>query len=65
MKIRFNGKEIETAAGTLAELATEKGLPEKGIAVAINGKMVRRPEWETRELQEGATVLVIRASCGG
>lgn len=65
MKIKFNGKEIETAAGTLAELAGEMGLPEKGIAVAINGKMVKRPDWAAQELQEGAVILVIRASCGG
>ena len=34
-------------------------------AIAVDGKMVKRPEWEGKELQEGAAILIIRASCGG
>ncbi len=33
--------------------------------MAVDGKMVKRPEWEGKELQEGAAILIIRASCGG
>ena len=65
MNIKVNGAEKRSEAKNLAELAAELGLPDKGVAMAVDGKMVKRPEWEGKELQEGAAILIIRASCGG
>ena len=45
MKIKINNKEVETQALTVADLAKEQNLPEKGVAVAISNEMVPRTEW--------------------
>lgn len=65
MKIYFNTKPIETEATTLAGLIDQLGLPPDGIAVAIGGNMVKRPDWEATPLKENDRVLIIKASAGG
>lgn len=65
MKIQINNKETETEAKNLAELAKEMALPEKGVAMAKDNKMVPRAEWENTLLTEGANVVIIKAACGG
>lgn len=65
MTITINNKASETEASNLALLATEMALPEKGVAMALNNKMVPRAEWENTRLTEGANVVIIKAACGG
>lgn len=65
MTIQINNKATETKARTIAELATELGLPQKGVAIAVANTMVPREEWETTALEEGASVVVIKAAFGG
>lgn len=65
MKIQINNKEAETEARNLGELAKEMALPEKGVAMAVNNKMVPRVEWENTQLVEGSNVVIIKAACGG
>ena len=65
MKIRLNGEDKETRAGTVAELLRELQAPETGVAVALNGAVVRRTEHNDTPLQEGDEVEVIRAVQGG
>lgn len=65
MTITINNKASETEASNLALLATEMALPEKGVAMALNNKMVPRAEWENSRLTEGANVVIIKAACGG
>ena len=65
MNIRINGKDTETTAQALKALAEELALPQTGVAVAINNKMVPRTEWENTPLAENADVVIIKAACGG
>lgn len=65
MTIQINNKATETKARNIAELATELGLPQKGVAIAVANTMVPREEWETTALEEGASVVVIKAAFGG
>ena len=65
MTIQINNKATETKARTIAELATELGLPQKGVAIAVANTMVPREEWETTALTEGASVVIIKAAFGG
>lgn len=65
MNVTVNNKPVETGASTLKELALQLELPEKGVAVAVSNKMVPRSEWENFAITEGASIIVIRASCGG
>ena len=54
MKIQINNTPKETQATTLSALIAEAGLPEKGIAAAIDNKMIPKAEWasthSTKEL---------------
>ena len=65
MKIQVNGKQTETSATTLAALAEEMGLPEKGVAVDVANHMVQRQEWATTAIRENDSVIIIKAACGG
>ena len=65
MKVRINNNEVETQATTVAELAQEQKLPEKGGAVAISNEMVPRTEWAQRALKEGDDIVILKAFCGG
>lgn len=65
MTITINNKRTETEATNLSQLAQELALPERGVAIAIANKMVPRAEWESAILQEGASVVIIKAACGG
>lgn len=65
MQINVNNKPISTTATSLSALASELSLPEKGVAVAVNNKMVPRSLWEQTLLSEGMSVVIIKAACGG
>ena len=65
MEISVNNKPVSTAATCLIELASELSLPEKGVAIAVGGKMVSRNLWGQTPLNEGASVIIIKAACGG
>ncbi len=65
MKLFFNNKEIDTEARTLQQLAQELSLPDKGIAVAADNKLVPRTDWDAFLLTEGTHIVVIKAVCGG
>lgn len=66
MKLTVNSKETEVKDGcTPAELATRLALPEKGVAIAVNNKMIPRTEWAERVLQPNDSLVVIKAACGG
>lgn len=65
MKLFFNNKEISTEARTLRQLAEELSLPDKGVAVAVDNKLVPRTDWDTFLLTESTHIVVIKAVCGG
>ncbi len=68
MRIELNGEVRELAEGaTLAEAARAAGAPEdrRGVAVALDGEVVPRGEWEATALREGQAVEVLAAIQGG
>ena len=66
MKLKVNSKETETKDGsTIPELASQLALPERGVAIAVNNKMIPRTEWNERILQPNDSLVVIKAACGG
>ena len=66
MKLTVNSKETEVKDGcTIAELSTFLALPEKGIAIAVNNRMVPRIEGEKCVLHPNDSLVVIKAACGG
>jgi sulfur carrier protein len=67
MHLRINGKEAELAVTTIAELLTEQGIDPKTrfLAVAVNGAVVRRAEWQAAALAAGDSVEIVRPFQGG
>lgn len=65
MQVYVNQKAVETAATHLDELIAQLGLPQVGIAAAVDNKMVRRVDWAAFALQPDAHVTIIKAACGG
>jgi len=68
MELLINGEARESQAANVAELLTEEldeGHTRKGIAVALNGQVVPRTEWESSRISKGDRVEIVRALPGG
>lgn len=49
----------------VASLLAELGIESRGVAVAINGEIVRRSSWEATLVRVGDVVEVVTAAAGG
>lgn len=68
MKVTVNGSEQEMAADATvrdAVVAAGAGGDERGVAVALDGIVVRRADWDSTPLHEAARIEVVRATAGG
>lgn len=68
MNVTLNGTSHEladdaTVAGAVAAAGADPATG--GLAVAVNGDVVPRAEWERTELEDGQRVEVLRAVQGG
>ncbi len=66
MKVIINGQPHEIGNGvSMSELLAHLNTGIKGVAVAVQGRIVPRSEWETYIVSEGEDITLIRATCGG
>jgi thiazole synthase len=68
MRVELNGEPValpEGAAVTLAVEASGTAGDQRGLAVAIDGEVVPRSEWDRTRLREGQKVEVLAAIQGG
>lgn len=66
MNITVNGAARGCAADTtVADLAAQLGVGQRGSAVAVNGEVVPRARWGERQLAEGDRIDVVTAVQGG
>ena len=66
MRIYVNNKEHEVPErACVNDLAASLQLPEQGVAVAVDNRMVPRTQWAETRLQPEARVVIIKAACGG
>lgn len=65
MKVTINGETQDIEPCTLAALLERLKLHEARCATMINGRIVRRAERETTELQAGDSVDIISMVGGG
>ncbi len=62
----INGEARQVAAdATLAAVLQEFGVPERGVAVALDGAVVPRVLWPDTGLRPDATIEVLTAVQGG
>ena len=68
MNIELNGRPTKLPDGaTVADAIKELGVhgESRGVAVAVDGEVVRRLEWGQTTLETDQTVEVVRAVQGG
>ena len=65
--LTVNGVSEPLQAATVAALLAERDIaPDgRGVAVALNGALVRRADWATTALTAGDMVEIVRAMQGG
>ena len=65
MKVMVNDEEVDVDDGTTVEaLLAVLGIPDRGIAVAVDWTVLPRSQWHSA-LAEGARVEVVTAVQGG
>ncbi len=68
MRIVLNGSERDMARGATVDHAVEAAgasSARTGFAVAVDGEVVPRSEWEATRVREGQSVEVLHAVQGG
>lgn len=70
MNLFINGEPRTAEADTVEALfrveAEETGIESpEGIAIALNGRVVRRRDWAGTQINEGDRVEIVRAMQGG
>lgn len=63
-----NGDAQECAAHTIPELLKAQNVPEahwQSLAVACNGRVIRRAEWAATILKNGDAVEIVKPFVGG
>jgi sulfur carrier protein len=67
MKIVLNGEPTEVPEGTKVTYVTKlMGLDDgRGIAIAVDGEVLTRDDWDETSLTDGSRVEVLRAVQGG
>jgi sulfur carrier protein len=66
MRVRLNGSDKELDDGTTVSAVVQRyGRGDRGIAVALNGEVVSRSDWNDVKLAEGDRVEVLGAIGGG
>jgi sulfur carrier protein len=68
MEIDFNGKRLNVSgARTLVEILELHSIDKHtgGVAIAVNGRIVFRPNWTFYMVQDGDCIEVVHAVQGG
>lgn len=67
IKISVNGKELEVPdKSSLADaIKLVPGVPNQGVAAAVNMEVVPTPQWDATQLANGDKITIIRAFNGG
>jgi sulfur carrier protein len=63
--IRVNGEEQDFVAESVDELLARLSIEPRGIAVAIDGDVVRRSEWTETNIEDGNAIEIVTAVAGG
>ncbi len=65
--ICINGEDRQLAAATVIELLRAEGVDprRRGVAVAVNGQVVRRGDWPNTPLSAGDAVEIVKPFAGG
>lgn len=65
MQVLINNSLTPTEAVNVAELAEQLDLPERGVALAVNQRIIPRTEWTNTLLMPNDNITIIKAAFGG
>ncbi len=65
IQLSINGEARTLAAASVAEALDALALPQRGLAVALNGALVPRARWAATPLSAGDRLEIVRAVSGG
>jgi sulfur carrier protein len=63
--IRVNGEDQTFVVESVEELLRRLSIEPRGVAVAINGDVVRRSEWSTTDIEDNNAIEIVTAVAGG
>jgi sulfur carrier protein len=63
--ITVNGVVQEHVEETVNDLVQRLGIEPRGIAVAIDGEIIRRAEWGTTPIMNKCEIEIVTAVAGG
>ncbi|HEV3266908.1 MAG TPA: sulfur carrier protein ThiS [Acidimicrobiales bacterium] len=63
--IRVNGKDDAFFNESVEALLSRLGIEPRGIAVALDGEVVRRSAWLDTVVADGSSVEIVTAAAGG
>jgi sulfur carrier protein len=63
--IRVNGVDESFVDETVVDLLQRHEIEPRGIAVAVDGEVVRRGVWHETKIHDGAQVEIVTAAAGG
>jgi len=63
--IRVNGRVVPYEECTVEELVKNLQIDPRGVAVAINGDVVRRGDWARTVVSDESTIEIVTAAAGG
>jgi sulfur carrier protein len=65
--ILVNGEPRERDGATIVELLSDLGVEDRarGVAVAVNGEIVPRPQWHEHRVADGDRIEALSAMQGG
>jgi sulfur carrier protein len=63
--IRVNGESQEFVAESVEEMLERLSIESRGVAVAIDGEVVRRSEWTEKRIEDGNAIEIVTAVAGG
>ncbi len=65
IKVNRDTVHITSTTTVLSLLQKLRGEKLNGLAVAVNEKVIPRPQWEIMQLNQNDNVLIIQATQGG
>ncbi len=63
--IRVNGDDQPFVEESVTEMLNRLSIETRGVAVAIDGDVVRRSEWSTTRIEDGGVIEIVTAVAGG
>lgn len=66
MRIQVNDKHLDITEKTnLSQLLSAQNIDTSAVAVAMNGQIIHREQWQQTKLKDNDTITLVQAVAGG